>query len=403
MSFDTIVVTQLQTNPVVNLGPDQTICKSSPSTLDAGNAGSTYLWSTGATTQTISVSNAGTYTVIVNTPTGCTLFDTVVISNLPAAVVALGADQEVCPGSTTTIDAGNPGLTYLWSTGATTQTITVGAGTYSVAVTNASGCVSKDTIVVTNKVAPVVTLGADLNICTSDTVTLDAGNAGSTYLWSTGATTRTIRVSDAGTYSVTVTSPVTGCSSTDAVVVTNKAVPVSTFNNVSANGQSMTFIATVQVGLQYLWNFGDPTSPANTSQLLSPTHKFTTPGTYNVSLTVTNLATGCKSTTIVPTTVTSVGSEMAEFFKLGAAPNPFVEKTAINYTLPQGAQNVTLEVYDMVGRKIASIFENKSQDAGDYQYNFKNEDLQTSSGIYIVKLTVDGVAAHTRIIDIAKK
>ena len=57
----------------------------------------------------------------------------------------------------------------------------------------------------------------------------------------------------------------------------------------------------------------------------------------------------------------------------------------------------------MVGRKIASIFENKSQDAGDYQYNFKNEDLQTSSGIYIVKLTVDGVAAHTRIIDIAKK
>lgn len=403
MSFDTIVVTQLQTNPVVNLGPDQTICKSSPSTLDAGNAGSTYLWSTGETTQTMTASNAGSYSVIVNTPTGCTLFDTVTITNLPAAVVALGADQEVCPGSTTTIDAGNPGLTYLWSTGATTQTITVGAGTYSVAVTNASGCVSNDTIVVTNKVAPVVTLGADLNICTSDTVTLDAGNAGSNYLWSTGATTRTIRVSNAGTYSVTVTSAVTGCTATDAVVVTNKAVPVSTHHVVIANGQSVTFIADVQVGLQYAWNFGDPTSAANTSQLLSPTHQFTTPGIFNVSLTVTNLATGCKSTTVVPVTVTSVGSEMAEFFKLGAAPNPFVEKTAINYTLPQAAQSVTLEVYDMVGRKIASIIEDKAQDAGDYQFNFKNEELQTSSGIYIVKLTVDGVAAHSRIIDIAKK
>ena len=403
MSFDTIVVTQLQTNPVVNLGPNQTICQSSPVTLDAGNAGSTYLWSTGATTSTISVSNAGSYSVIVNTPTGCTLFDTVSISNLPAVVVALGPDQEVCPGSTTTLDAGNAGATYLWSTGATTQTITAASGTYFVTVTNATGCSSTDTILVTNKPAPVVTLGNDLNICTSDTVTLDAGNAGATYLWSTGATTRTIRVSDAGTYSVVVTNPTTGCTATDAVVVTNKAVPVSTFSTVSANGQSVTFLATSTTGLQFLWNFGDPTSSANTSQLASPTHVFTTPGTYTVTLTVTSVATGCKSTTKETIVVTGLGNDFAEAFKLGAAPNPFVGQTLITYVLPENANNVSVEVYDMIGRKVGSILTNEYQSAGKYEYDFKNEDLQTSSGVYMVRLTVDGKVGYIRIVDIAKK
>jgi PKD repeat protein len=317
--------------------------------------------------------------------------------------VNLGPNVSFCPGGSATLNAGNPGLTYLWSTGATTQTITVSTGgIYFVRVSNAE-CSTSDTILVSINAAPVVNLGNDLNICTSDTVTLDAGNAGATYLWSTGATTRTIRVSDAGTYSVVVTNPTTGCTATDAVVVTNKAVPVSTFSTVSANGQSVTFLATSTTGLQFLWNFGDPTSSANTSQLASPTHVFTTPGTYTVTLTVTSVATGCKSTTKETIVVTGLGNDFAEAFKLGAAPNPFVGQTLITYVLPENANNVSVEVYDMIGRKVGSILTNEYQSAGKYEYDFKNEDLQTSSGVYMVRLTVDGKVGYIRIVDIAKK
>ena len=404
MYFDTIQVTLLQTNPVVNLGPNQTICASSPSILDAGNTGSTYLWSTGATTQTIAAANAGSYSVRVNTPTGCTLYDTVTIANLPAVTVSLGANKEVCPGTTTTLDAGNAGLTYLWSTGATTQTITAGTGTYTVAVTNASGCVGIDTIVVTNKTAPVVSLGADQNICTSDTITLDAGNAGATYLWSTGATTQTIRVSLANTYTVAVTN-VAGCTTNDAIVITNKAVPNSTFTTQvvdTTKGQQVKFTAVSAPGTSYAWNFGDPNSTSNTSSLSAPTHLFSAAGNYTVTLTVTNVGTGCKSVTQIAVSVTGLANDFAKAFKLGAAPNPFAGNTKINYELPSNA-NVTLEVYDMIGRKVSTIASSAYQESGVHTYDFSAGDNQNASGVYMVRLIVDGQVAILRVIDIANR
>ena len=398
---DTIVCTA-GSFPAKPFGVDTSFCLSSGITLDAGNPGSTYLWSTGATTQTINTKAIGQVSVTITSASGCVTRDTINLSLKPAPVVTLGPDTKICPGGSTVLDAGNAGASFLWNTGATTQTITASAaGTYVVTVNNGS-CSTSDTIVVTLHAAPVVNLGNDLNICTSDTVTLDAGNAGSTYLWSTGATTRTIRVSNAGTYSVVVTNT-NGCSSNDAVVVTNKPTPVSTFSVTVANGQSVTFQATTTAGLQFSWNFGDPTSAANTSQFASPTHVFTSPGNYEVTLTVTSVATGCRSTTKQIITVTGLGNDFAEVFKLGAAPNPFAGNTTISYVLPESANSVTMEVYDMIGRQVASIFTDEYQAAGTYKFDYKNEDLQTVSGVYMVRLTVDGKVAYIRIVDVAKK
>ncbi len=397
---DTFEVTTVSP-PAFTLGADRTVCSNGTITIDAGQPGSTYLWSTGATTQSIVVSAAGSYHVTVTNNSGCILMDTVNVTVTPAPVVSLGADVQICPGTNTVLDAGNVGATYLWSTGATTKTLTVTtAGTYHVAVTS-GGCTSRDTIVVTLKAAPSVNLGPDLNICTSDTVTLDAG-VGASYLWSTGATTRTIRVSTAGTYSVTVTNT-EGCTGTDAVVVTNKATPNAAFTTTAQVGTSVTFQATSTVGLTYLWNFGDPNSAANTSQAQAPIHVFTGAGTYTVTLTVTSVANGCSATTTQQVIISGVGNNLAELFKLGAAPNPFVAETKINYTLPEDANSVSVEVYDMIGRKVADIVNNEYQASGNYQFNYRNEDMQTSSGVYMVRLTVDGKIAYVRIIDIAKK
>jgi hypothetical protein len=404
IATDTFTVVSV--NPTtVSLGADQAICTSAPLTLDAGNAGATYLWSTGATTQTIQAKFAGTYSVIVNTVTGCTLNDTIVITNLPAPSVSIGPDFQLCPGSTSVLDAGNAGSTFLWSTAATTQTITISsAGTYYVTVTSANGCQTNDTIVVTPKTAPVVSLGADQNICTSDTVTLDAGNAGATYLWSTGATTQTIKVSLANTYSVAVTN-VGGCTTNDAVVITNKAVPVSSFTTQvvdTTKGQQVKFTAVAAAGTSYAWNFGDPTSASNTSSLSTPTHLFSAPGNYTVTLTVTNVATGCKSVTQTAVSVTGLANDFAKAFKLVAAPNPFAGNTKINYELPSNA-NVTLEVYDMIGRKVSTIANAAYQESGVHTYDFSAGDNQNASGVYMVRLIVDGQVAILRVIDIANR
>ena len=166
------------------------------SLLMQANAGSTYLWSTGETTQSITVSTSGNYSVTVTDANGCSATDDANATIHANPTVNLGADQQTCSGNTITFDAGNAGSTYLWSTGETTQTISVSAsGNYSVVVTDANGCSATDDANATIHANPVVDLGIDQETCSGNSITFDAGNAGSTYLWSTGETTQSITVS----------------------------------------------------------------------------------------------------------------------------------------------------------------------------------------------------------------
>ncbi|MCF6172025.1 MAG: GEVED domain-containing protein [Bacteroidales bacterium] len=86
------------------------------------------------------------YYVIVADTSGNTATDSVYIEAYPLPVIDLGADSSVCGVNTLVLDAGNPGSTYLWSTGETTQTIEIstnevyGEMVYSVEVTNATSC-----------------------------------------------------------------------------------------------------------------------------------------------------------------------------------------------------------------------------------------------------------------------
>jgi hypothetical protein len=387
--------------PPINLSlADRNLCVGSTITLDAGNVGSSYLWSTGATTQTITVSSPGIYHVKVTNAQGCDARDTLLVTSVPIPVVSLGANIAVCAGTPVTLDAGNPGATYLWNTGATTQTIqaTTG-GNYFVTVTQNS-CTATDTIQVSYNALPVVNLGNDLDICLSDTVSLDAGNSGASYLWSTGATTQTINVNTAGTYSVIVTNA-NACVSSDEIIVTNKALPNASFTNQSTVGLRVQFEANQQADHTYFWNFGDPNSPTNTSTLFNPLHEFTSKGTYIVSLTVTNVITGCKNTFEDSIEVLSIGFNNSNSFNsqnLRVSPNPFIGNTSITYTLVEPAKSVTVEVYDELGRKVATLIEAVPQQAGKHKIKYVNDEKKNSSGTYILRLLVDGKTSVTRIV-----
>jgi len=145
-----------------------------------------------------------------------TMTDSAVVAVHALLVTDLGEDQALCGETQHFLDAGNPGATYLWSTGQTTQTVVVtgeGENQYWVEVTNENNCSDSDTINITFAAIPEVDLGVDTVICHDQTYTLDAGNAGDEYLWSTGETTQSIVV-DATEYEY-------GIQSFD-VVVTNQ-------------------------------------------------------------------------------------------------------------------------------------------------------------------------------------
>jgi len=205
-----------------------------------------------------SYNQTGSYNIrlLVNEglPNQVSLCKSIVIGLGPT--VNLGPDKIICPGTSTTIDAG-PGFTsYLWSNGDSTRMITVSVGgAYSVIVTQ-SGCSATDTVIVSLSSVPVVNLGPDTTVCQGQSVTFDAGACtGCTYLWIdlttnlTVGTSQTYSTNQAGTYKATVTNP-NGCQGMDTVQLSTILLPVLTTYPLSesiCSGSSTNIILTADL------------------------------------------------------------------------------------------------------------------------------------------------------------
>lgn len=253
----------------VDLGPDAIAC--GQSVLNASTPGGSYLWSDGSTQPSIVVGMDGEYAVEVTDSNGCISMDTVDITILPEPSVSLGPDTSGCGGSIV-LSANNPGLNVLWSNNTTAQTLPiVSTGTYSVTVTDVNGCTDEDSVRVSINPVPVVFLGGDKNSC-NQAVTLDAGNPGSTFNWSTGANNQFISVNNSGTYWVEVTNP-QGCSATDTVEVNISNPTAQAFLGPDTSVcNAIVLNAGTNPGSTFIWSTGD------TSQSITVSAS----GTYSV-------------------------------------------------------------------------------------------------------------------------
>lgn len=200
---------------------DTTSCADDPVTLHAGNAGSTFLWNTGSSEPSVTVTTSGTYTVTVTDPSGCTANHVAQVQFVAPPQVDLGADTVLCEGQVLQLDAGNPGSSYLWNTGRTNRRLNVDAsGTYSVSVSN-SHCTRSDSISVYFNPSPYRMAQRQVFACLDEApgqTLLDAGNPGSDFLWSTGSTTQVIPAERYGWHAVDITNAF-GCSVRDSVLV----------------------------------------------------------------------------------------------------------------------------------------------------------------------------------------
>ncbi len=196
------------------------ICPGDSQTLSATTAsGNTYRWSTGATTSSIRVAAAGSYTVTVYNGGDSAVSAATTIAHLtaPVAAVTPAGPDSICQGDTLTLSATVSGLNYSWSSGGLTQSIRVTtAGTYAVAVVDNNNC-SAVSAPVTVVVKP---LPAAAIIRNGFTLTAGSGT-GYTYQWykdgilQTGETNATYTATANGSYTVEVTAP-NGCSAMSA-------------------------------------------------------------------------------------------------------------------------------------------------------------------------------------------
>ena len=105
------------------LGADISACSAIP--LDAGVDAKSYLWSTNETTKVITANITGEYVVTTFTTNKCIAKDTVNVNVFGNPVVNLGKDTVICDNQSLKIYAGNAGATYLWSTAATSENISI--------------------------------------------------------------------------------------------------------------------------------------------------------------------------------------------------------------------------------------------------------------------------------------
>ena len=221
-------ITTASSLPVPVITGATTFCQGSFTTLDAGAGFSSYSWSTGATTRTITANTATNFSVTVTNANGCAGSSNINTSFYTPPTPSITGKSDICPGGSTTLTANNGYVSYSWSTGATNQSILVNAvGTYTVTVTDANGCSASINKVVAQAATPTPIITGTLSFCATSSTTLEAGLGYLSYAWSNGASSHSIIVSTNGTYSVTVTNA-SGCVGTASVATTTTgAVPVS--------------------------------------------------------------------------------------------------------------------------------------------------------------------------------
>jgi len=303
----------LMTPPIVNLGDDTSICQGDSfeivPTVTGDIEGATFLWTTGETTPTIVVDEAGTFGLTI-TIGSCTASDEIVISIAQPPTVDLGPDELICEGGSfeiiPTLTGDVDGATFLWTTGETTPTIIVDeAGTFELTVT-AGNCTvtASDEIVITVATPPIVDLGIDELICDGESFeiipVLEGNLENATFLWSTGDTTESIIVNQSGTFTLTVT--VGPCSISNDIVVTiaDQVIVTTREDFTTCREFEETFVATTDTpGATFEW-FIEGITQGETSNTFTTSFPLGTASGQEVTVVVTN-ASGCtgEATTIV--------------------------------------------------------------------------------------------------------
>jgi gliding motility-associated-like protein len=290
------------------------------------------------------LSATGTYIVTVQIDPGCNgpkAADTVQAGTVPMSIN--NVQDVTCFGlsngsATAVVNGGNPPIQYTWSTTPVQNTATatgLSAGTYSCIVSDADGCTDTLTVTITQPAALTGTISGTSLQCTGASNTLSITPGGGTPLytvtWNPGGgsgNSITINPDSTTTYTATITDQ-NGCTRIDSFLV--NVLQIGTVGLTASSGgcapwtvnftdQTLPPVNGAITG--WLWDFGD----GNTSTAQNPSHQYTTPGNYTVTLVVTFTG-GCTATATLPNPVSIFVTPQANFSvsNLGAGEFAFTD------------------------------------------------------------------------------
>ncbi len=233
------------------------ICQGDSATLTAVGGYSSYLWSTGATTQSIRVGSANTYSITVTDTQNRTFNDSKTLTVNPLPNPFISGVPYVCNGRSTSLVVQGDYRAVQWSTGERTNTIMANSpATFTATVTDYNACVGNASITVRDGSKSYNTLPDTIKLCQGDSSLLDATTtAAISYYWNTDDTTATLWVSDSGRYNVIVS---TGqCVSYDTVRVLLLPPPIVNLGIDTAICKGDTMILRAEKSPLYTYKWSD--------------------------------------------------------------------------------------------------------------------------------------------------
>ncbi len=291
----------IPTTPVIQTSGATTFCAGGSVDLSVSAGNSNVLWSNNQTTSSITASTNNTYAVTLTGTNNCSATSaptTVTVNPAPNATIVPQGATSVCAPATVTLTS--PSTTgNLWSTGQTTQTITITqTSNISLTVTDGNNCQATSqsvSVSIADSLVPPITGEFGAFFCQGTTAQLslpDFSNYTS-VLWSDNSTAQTTTANQIGQYCVSVTS--SGCNGSNCITLTD-GTPAANFTVTNLApllaGNVIDFAPNIFQGdpnSSVSWDYGDGTNGTANN------HIYTSMGLFNACITVTDPQTGCSS------------------------------------------------------------------------------------------------------------
>ncbi|HEY0029562.1 MAG TPA: SBBP repeat-containing protein, partial [Bacteroidia bacterium] len=395
--YETIKYCQLTSNA----GTDTTICNGSSAQLNATAPGAvSYAWTPNdGTLSSITIANpvasptvTTTYIVAITNSNGCTDLDSIVVTVVPLPAPSITADgpTSFCIGDSVTLTAA-AATSYQWSTSPADvlQSITVStSGTYSVTITNGTGCSATASQTVTVFSLPTINAGPNDSTCLSTNANLMA-TGGVSYIWHPGTSLSDSTIANpvAGptlTTTYTVIGTATGgCSNTDSVTITvlgNPGLPTIT------KGGDTLYCSPSYTAYQWYFNGSPIAAPAGIAQ----NYVYGTNGSYYVE--VFNVF-GCSSVSTA-INITDVGIiENSDLSLFGVYPNPTTSDIFLDLLLKK-AGAIKITIMNVTGQTVFS--EDVNAVAGNYKKQISLNNL--AKGIYYLQISTGNEVINKKIV-----
>ena len=407
---DTVFIhTSIVAKPFIVSDHGFSFCKGDSLTLSSSKA-ATYLWSNGQNTKSIKINKAGIFNVTVADTINCKgISDDITIQEFTKPLISLSFKGDTIINKNNSITLIASGATkWYWSTGDTLSTITINqAGKYSVMGYNIIGCPSfSDTVNVRTEATVIVkvqVLGNTI-LCDGDSCKLGSTFSNNIQWYRNSnaifnASKNIFTVKSTGTYFYTYVDAAGLKWYSDSVQIyvqpkPNVSILASNYQFSITNAQPVSFrLTTATVYDNYTWNFGDPISQSeNNSAEATPSHRYTKPGVYDISVNITSGS--CTSKILNKSFITVQPG--------GFIPNAFTPngdgKNDRFRLLGQSLDNFTMEIYNQWGEQIFTTNDinlgwdgstiRGAAETGTYVYVMYGTDINGQKVVYKGKVNV---------------